>query len=167
VNIVYLFCKILFGFIKRTCSWNHFYFYFFQLVFPTCKFATRYYFEDPHVILLNNSRKQIKILIVRACMTNCKNINHNYTSYKNPGFWLANNRCIFRVFSHLGLISFIFTAAGYFHEHLTLFPSVLWYLRKRISLVYPRVSQAAKFNQNISSLPLLHLFSQCSKYYSV
>ena len=34
--------------------------------------------------------------------------------YKNPGFWLVNSRCIFRVFSYLGLISFIFNAAGIF-----------------------------------------------------
>jgi hypothetical protein len=79
----------------------------------------------------------------------------NYTLYKNPGFWLANSRCIFHVFSYLGLISFIFTVAGVFawgfnffslyavvfaktyftmHEDLTFFPSVPWYLRKRISL---------------------------------
>ena len=38
----------------------------------------------------------------------------NYTLYKNPGFWLVNSRCIFRVNSYLGLISFIFTAAGVF-----------------------------------------------------
>jgi hypothetical protein len=38
----------------------------------------------------------------------------NYTSYKNPGFWLVNSRCIFRVFSYLGLISFIFTTVGVF-----------------------------------------------------
>jgi hypothetical protein len=38
----------------------------------------------------------------------------NYTLYKNPGFLLVNNRCIVRVFSLLGLISFIFTAAGIF-----------------------------------------------------
>jgi hypothetical protein len=41
--------------------------------------------------------------------------------YKNPGFWLVNSRCIFRVFSYLGLISFIFT--GYLHEDLTFLPS--------------------------------------------
>ena len=41
-------------------------------------------------------------------------IHYNYTLYKNPGFWLVNSRCIFRVFSYLGLISFIFTAAGVF-----------------------------------------------------
>ena len=39
---------------------------------------------------------------------------YNYTLYKNHGFWLVNSRCIFRVFSYLGLISFIFTAAGVF-----------------------------------------------------
>jgi hypothetical protein len=39
---------------------------------------------------------------------------YNYTLYKNPGFWLVDSRCIFRVFSYLGLISFIFTAAGVF-----------------------------------------------------
>ena len=38
----------------------------------------------------------------------------NYTFYKNPGFWFVNSRCIFRVISYLGLISFIFTAAGVF-----------------------------------------------------
>jgi hypothetical protein len=38
----------------------------------------------------------------------------NYTIYKNPVFWLVNSRCIFRVFSYLGLISFIFAAAGVF-----------------------------------------------------
>ena len=38
----------------------------------------------------------------------------NYTLYKNPGFWLVNSRCIFRVFSYLGLISFISTTAGVF-----------------------------------------------------
>ena len=38
----------------------------------------------------------------------------NYTLYKNPGFWLVNSRCIFRVNSYLGFISFIFTAAGVF-----------------------------------------------------
>ena len=38
----------------------------------------------------------------------------NYTIYKNPVFWLGNSRCIFRVFSYLGLISFIFAAAGVF-----------------------------------------------------
>ena len=38
----------------------------------------------------------------------------NYTSYKNTGFWLVNSRCILRVFSYLGLISFIFTDAGVF-----------------------------------------------------
>jgi hypothetical protein len=41
--------------------------------------------------------------------------------YKNPGFWLVNSRCIFRVFSYLGLISFIFT--GYLHQDLTFLPS--------------------------------------------
>jgi hypothetical protein len=41
-------------------------------------------------------------------------IHYNYTLYKNPGFWLVNSRCIVRVFSYLGLISFIFTAAGVF-----------------------------------------------------
>ena len=39
---------------------------------------------------------------------------YNYTLYKNPGFWLVNSQCIFRVFSYLGLILFIFTAAGVF-----------------------------------------------------
>jgi hypothetical protein len=34
------------------------------------------------------------------------------------------------------------------------FPSVPWYLRKRISLFYPRVPQTAKFIRNISPLPL-------------
>ena len=43
----------------------------------------------------------------------------NYTLYKNPGFWLVNSRCIFRVFSYLGFISFIFFAA----EDLTFLPS--------------------------------------------
>ena len=38
----------------------------------------------------------------------------NYTFYKNPGFWFVNSRCIFRVISYLGLISFMFTAAGVF-----------------------------------------------------
>jgi hypothetical protein len=38
----------------------------------------------------------------------------NYTFNKNPGFGLVNSRCIFRVISYLGLISFIFTAAGVF-----------------------------------------------------
>ena len=38
----------------------------------------------------------------------------NYTLYKNPGFWLVNSRCIFHVFSYLGLISFILTAARVF-----------------------------------------------------
>ena len=37
-----------------------------------------------------------------------------YTLYKNPGFWLDNSRCIFRVFSYLGLISLIFSGAGVF-----------------------------------------------------
>ena len=37
--------------------------------------------------------------------------NLNYTLYKNPVFWLVNSPCIFCVFSYLGLISFIFTAA--------------------------------------------------------
>ena len=46
---------------------------------------------------------------------------NNYTLYKNPGFWLVNSRCIFRVFSYLGLISFIFTAARVLHENLTFF----------------------------------------------
>jgi hypothetical protein len=39
---------------------------------------------------------------------------YNYTLYKNPGFWLVSSRCIFRVFSYLGLISFNFTADGVF-----------------------------------------------------
>ena len=39
---------------------------------------------------------------------------HNYNLYKNPGFLLVNSRCIFRLFSYLGLISFIFIAAGLF-----------------------------------------------------
>ena len=39
---------------------------------------------------------------------------NNYTLYKNPGFLLVISRCIFRVFSYLGLILFIFTAAGVF-----------------------------------------------------
>jgi hypothetical protein len=43
---------------------------------------------------------------------------YNYTLYKNPGFWLVNIRCIFRVLLDLGLISFIFTVAGYVHEDL-------------------------------------------------
>ena len=46
-------------------------------------------------------------------MTNFKNINHNYTSYRNPGFWLINSQCIFRVFSYLGLISFITAAEAF------------------------------------------------------
>jgi hypothetical protein len=45
--------------------------------------------------------------------------NSNYTLYKNPGVWLVNSRCIFRVFSYLGLISFIFPMPGYLHEDLT------------------------------------------------
>ena len=75
----------------------------------------------------------------------------NYTLYKNPGFWLVNSRCIFREFSYL-LISFIFTAAGVFAWGFNFFHSVSSYLRKRISLFYPRVPQTAKFNRNISSL---------------
>ena len=75
-------------------------------------------------------------------------LKNNYTLYKNPGFRLVNNWCIFRVFSYLGLISVIFTAAGVLHEDLTFFPSVPWYLRKRISHFYPRVPQTAKFIWN-------------------
>ena len=79
---------------------------------------------------------------------------YNYTLYKNPEFWLVNSRCIFRVFSYLGLISFIVTVAGVFAWWLNFVPSVPWYLRKCISLLYPRVPQTAKFIRNISSLPL-------------
>jgi hypothetical protein len=61
----------------------------------------------------------------------------NYTIYKNPGFWLVKSRCIFCVFSYLGLISFIFTAAGVFAWGFNFFLSVPWYLRKRISLFLP------------------------------
>jgi hypothetical protein len=43
----------------------------------------------------------------------------NYTLCKNPGFWLVNSRCIVRVFSYLGLISFIFPLPGYLHDDLT------------------------------------------------
>jgi hypothetical protein len=46
----------------------------------------------------------------------------NYTFYKNPGFWLVNSRCNCRVFSYLGLISFIFTAVGVFAWGFNLFP---------------------------------------------
>jgi hypothetical protein len=45
----------------------------------------------------------------------------NYTIYKNPVFWLVNSRCIFRVFSYLGLISFL-PLPGYLHEALTFLP---------------------------------------------
>jgi hypothetical protein len=48
----------------------------------------------------------------------------NYTLYKNPGFWLVNSRCIFHVFSYLGLLSFIFATAGVFAwKDLTFLPS--------------------------------------------
>ena len=47
---------------------------------------------------------------------------YNYTLYKNPGFWLVNNRCIFRVFSYLGLICSFLPLPGYLHEDLTFFP---------------------------------------------
>jgi hypothetical protein len=43
-----------------------------------------------------------------------KHFGTNYTLYKNPGFWLVNSRCIYRVFSDLGLMSFIFTTVGVF-----------------------------------------------------
>ena len=59
----------------------------------------------------------------------------HYILYKNPGFWLVNSRCIFRVFSYLGLISFIFTTAGVFAWGFNFFPAVPWYLRKRITLL--------------------------------
>jgi hypothetical protein len=36
----------------------------------------------------------------------------NYTLYKNPGFWLFNSQCIFRVFSYLGLISWFAAREG-------------------------------------------------------
>ena len=45
----------------------------------------------------------------------------NYTLYKNPGFWLVISRYIFHVFSYLGLISFIFIAAGVFAWGFNLF----------------------------------------------
>jgi hypothetical protein len=48
----------------------------------------------------------------------------NYTFNKNPGFWLVNSRCIFRVISYLGLISFNFTAAGVFARGFNCF--TLW-----------------------------------------
>jgi hypothetical protein len=47
----------------------------------------------------------------------------NYTLYKNPGFWLVNSRCIFRVFSYLGLIRSFLPLPGYLHEDLTFLPS--------------------------------------------
>ena len=53
-------------------------------------------------------------LINRWCLQIIECKDSNYTLYKNPGFWLFNSRCIFRVFSYLGVISFIFTAAGVF-----------------------------------------------------
>ena len=80
-------------------------------------------------------------------------LKHNYTLYKNPGFWLVNSRCIFRVFSYLGLISFIFNAAGVFAWRFNFFSRCAGYLRKHISLCFPRVPQTAKFIRNISSLP--------------
>ena len=46
----------------------------------------------------------------------------NYTFHKNPGFWLVNSRCIFRVISYLGLISFMFTTAGVFAWGFNFFP---------------------------------------------
>ena len=46
----------------------------------------------------------------------------NYTLYKNPGFWLVNSRCIFRVFSYSGLISFIFTTTVVFEWGFNFFP---------------------------------------------
>ena len=48
--------------------------------------------------------------------------NYNYTLYKNPGFWLVNSCCIFRVFSYLGLISLIFTAVGVCARGFNFFP---------------------------------------------
>ena len=130
----------------------------------------------------------------------------NYTLYKNPAIWLVNSRCIFRVFSYLWLISFIFTAAGVFawgfnlftlacikppnafgifllylytqsnvinqiwnpevfrSKGFNFFPSLPWYLRKRISLVYPHVPQTPnsfgilqplsnKKNRNTTTVP--------------
>ena len=55
----------------------------------------------------------------------------NYTLYKNPGFWLVNCRCIFRVFSYLGSISFIFAVAGVF---AILYPELSFLLRYTTSL---------------------------------
>jgi hypothetical protein len=53
----------------------------------------------------------------------------------------------------------------YLHEDLTFFPSVSWYLRKRISLFNPRVLQTAKFIRNISSvdakLCIVSIKAQC------
>jgi hypothetical protein len=39
---------------------------------------------------------------------------YNYTLYKNRGIWLVNSRCIFHVFSYLGLISLILSGVGVF-----------------------------------------------------
>ena len=72
-----------------------------------------------YLIMLYTSPNYHMIVAMTASLTDgayrfieCKD--SNYTLYKNPGFWLFNSRCIFRVFSYLGLISFIFTAAGVF-----------------------------------------------------
>jgi hypothetical protein len=71
-------------------------------------------------------------------MKDCKIMLHwsyfiiNYTLYKNPEFWLVNSQCIFRVFSYLGLISFIFTTAEVFAWGFNFFPSVPWYLAREI-----------------------------------
>jgi hypothetical protein len=59
----------------------------------------------------------------------------------------------FFVYFHDSFRSFL-PLPRYLHEDLTFFPSVPWYLRKRISLFYPRVPQTAKFIRDISSLSL-------------
>jgi hypothetical protein len=57
--------------------------------------------------------------VIRCLITPYKRI-LDFVWLKNTrGFWLVNSRCIVRVFSYLGLISFIFPLPGYLHDDLT------------------------------------------------
>ena len=96
-----------------------------------------------HVIILhiyfydNNKLKDlISVLFIFIYLI------YNYTLYKNPGFWLVNSRCIFRAFSYLGLISFIFTTVGLFawgFKFSFSFCAVVFV--KTYFIYYPRVPQ--------------------------
>ena len=83
------------------------------------KYTPTYTYYGP---LAKCTRNRSAIKLLDLCLS-LVCIKFNYTLYKNPGFWLVNSRCIFFcVFSYLGLILFIFTAARVFVWGFNFFP---------------------------------------------